>query len=241
MRIDTAAAYEEYLERFPEGQFAEQARQLAGSDPSGPAPTDEFAAFCNERVTGRYPLWKSSTYDVNAVDALELFSGEFGKFDLATIERSLLAGHPDTGAESFSRYLKLREFIDRGVRLQVQLESLADGYDEVEFEVGGSSYRWRRGETEAVPFYWTLSGRPTAALRLYRNGQRMETWTAEGTWSLFRLIEHAGERQNVGPHMIRADFGHDAVSFRIDLPAINPFGSGEAWAFRCPGGEQGNL
>jgi len=229
LNTGTRSAYESYLFLFPDGAFAEQAKSsIAGLD-SGQTVIEapEFLDFCRSTTAYRYPFEKTASADAALPDMLRLFSEREGAFSLADAERSL-------SPEQFQRFLALRKIFTQGVRIDITLAGMADAYDEVEFSASGTAYRWRKGERETVPFFWTPFGTPDAFVRLYRGGQVVQEIRMDGSWALFRLVDRA--RVNaLGPETVSAAFfGGSDASFRLTFAKrLNPFVIRDAWELQC--------
>lgn len=226
--IGTKQAYEDYLFRFPQGLFASQARTLAqASEAELAAQPMDMLSFCNETVQDRFPISQGATVDVGIANALALFSGVQGRFDLTEVRASLYPG-------DYAKYLALRRFIDGGLRIEVSLASLPEGYDEIELSASGTAYRWRRGEREKVPFFWTPYAAPEAHVRLYRNGELVDQITTIGPWALFRLFDKAWKRTLGENEFDAAFFSRQGSRFRVTFPGDrNPFSGSGMWSFRC--------
>lgn len=230
LNTGTRSAYESYLFLYPDGAFAEQARSSIAEIASAPTiiETSEFLDFCRSATEDRYPFEKNATAGAALPDMLRLFSEREGAFSLKDAERSL-------SSVQYQRYLALNKIFTQGVRIDIALTDLGEDYDMAEFSASGTAYRWRKGEQETVPFFWTPFGTPDAFVRLYRDGQVVRETKMDGSWALFRLIDGSWLR-SLGPDTLSAGFFgmKSAVEFRLTFAKrLNPFLVRDAWELQC--------
>lgn len=227
--IGTRRALESYLFLFPDGAYRSSAEGMIANLPreGDPAAQSEFLQFCQMSTEYRFPFDPSAQADVALPDALALFSSADAKFALSDARESLVL-------EEFERFLRLRQFFDQGVRLEIALVDLPAGYDEVEFAASGTSYRWRRGETDTVPFFWTPFAAPKASVRLYSNGSPVKEITKEGPWAFFRIFNAALLRRFAENEIQTEYFGRGGAIFSVVFPEeLNPFGRAGVWNLAC--------
>lgn len=297
LAVRTRQGYQSYLNRFPDGLFAEQARALLQREPatasaapqvvapatvgnpfilarrSNPASDANASAVrsmniqrayaehvlptCRSAIAERYPFSArgtdadpaalASAFGVgSALDTL-LYSrlqplidtsGPIWRWrDTPALRAQTRALNPGTPDE-FSRLSQVRDLMTEGMRFTVELVRLGTGVDEVELVLGDQSARFRAGQSQAVPFVWTLDSTASVArVTLFSGGSPISTHSESGPWAIFRLMD-AAERANAGTSALQATFREAALSASLKIVFPNssnvPFGRGGFWSFRCP-------
>lgn len=208
---------------------------------------------CQIASTDKYPFFGNSKIDVSTLDAIRVF-GPGGTVDGFATTRllSLLdtagpvwrwqeanpiaaAFNPSSAAE-MARAAQIRDMLSGGISFKVQLANLGPDVDTVEFSSGGTMYSFKAGATEAKPVMWSVQGLPEARVTLLKGGQQVQTFTGEGPWALFRVMD-ASARQNSGSNAFTATFGQGSrtAALKVTLNStFNPFSRGGVWTFRCP-------
>jgi type VI secretion system protein ImpL len=208
---------------------------------------------CQSATADRYPFVTASKDDAPVIDLLRLF-GLNGQLLAYTNQqlRPLLdttgpvwrwrtdspvaAGFDPTSAQEFQKAQQISDLISSGLTLKVDPDGFGGQVTAAELSVGGQVNRFDAGQAGERIVQWNLSGLPQAKLTLYSGATKVNEFSFDGPWALFRLMDSA-RKENAGPLAVRATFGSGAASatLRFILPDLNnPFSRGGPWSFRCP-------
>lgn len=229
-----------------------------GAEAATGAVSDVYAQTvlpaCKGAAQDRYPFFSGSANDVSVVDLQRVF-GLGGTIDSFAQQRlsALLdtsgpvwrwkEGDPVAAAldpaspDSFAKAAEIRDLVAGGLVLRVALESVTGAVDTVQFSAGDANFAFTPADKSVKQLRWSAQGgSPSASVVLMQGGKAVRTFSEEGIWALFRLMDTA-KRENAGPTTFLATFGDGtgAATLRIGLPSDrNPFSRGGVWTFRCP-------
>ncbi len=211
------------------------------------------APACRSVTENRYPFVTASANDAPVGDLLRLF-GANGQMDNFVQQRlrpltdsagpvwrwraddPVAATFDPTSAGEFQKANDIRDLLLSGVALKVEAVGFGGATTAAELSVGGTTYRFDAGQAGQRPIQWSPTALPEAHVTLFAGAQKQNSFSFEGPWALFRLMDVA-RKENAGPLAIKATFGEGAASatFRVILPGTsNPFSRGGPWSFRCP-------
>ena len=208
---------------------------------------------CQSATEDHYPFNGASQNDAAVTDMLRLF-GAGGAFDAFATQKlgSLLdragpvwrwnatdpvaATLDPLSAEAFHKADEIHDLLTAGLPLQVESAGFGGAVNAVEFSSGGTTYRFEASTVGTKPVMWSSSGLPEAHVTLFNGANVVKTFSGQGPWALFRLMDKA-KQENAGPTAFKATFGEGAAfaTLKIDLNSDrNPFRRGSLWSFRCP-------
>jgi len=214
----------------------------------------DLAPLCHAAADDRYPFNGAAQSDAAVTDMLQVF-GTGGAFDTFARDRlgALLnrvgpvwrwniddpvgALLDPLTAEAFHKAAEIRDLLSAGLPLQVEAAGFGGAVTAAELSSGGTTYRFEAGASGARSLMWSVSsGLPEAHLTLFSGTATLKTFSAQGPWALFRLMDKA-QQENAGPTAFKATFGEGAAfaTLKFNLNADrNPFRRGSLWSFRCP-------
>ncbi|MGH7023953.1 MAG: type VI secretion system membrane subunit TssM [Caulobacteraceae bacterium] len=208
---------------------------------------------CQSATQDHYPFTGASRNDASVSDMLRLF-GAGGAFDAFATQKlgglldragpvwrwnatdPVAATLDPLSAEAFHKADQIHDLLTAGLPLQVQGIGFGGAVNAVEFSSGGSTYRFEANSVGQKPVMWSVSGLPEAHVTLFNGTKTVKTFSAQGPWALFRLMDKA-KQENAGPTAFKATFGEGAAfaTLKFDLGSDrDPFRRGGLWSFRCP-------
>ena len=226
----------------------------AGANAVADAYQRSLLASCHSVTDNRYPFYAAAQNEATVVDMLRLF-GPGGQFD--SFSRDSLANLIDTGgptwrwnptdpvastlhqvsAEQLQLASQIRDLLTAGLPLKVEGAGFGGAVTAVEFSSGGATYKFEATTVGQKIVMWSPTGGiPEAHVTLYNGANAIKTFSAQGPWALFHLMDEA-KRENAGPTAVKATFGEGAAfaTLKITLPSVtNPFNRAGLWSFRCP-------
>ena len=231
----------------------DQAQISSAAGAVGTVYADNISPACRSASEQRYPFVTASANDAPVGDLLRVFgmNGQMDSF-ISTRLMSFLdtsgpiwrwraddpvaAGFDPTSAGEFQKAQDLRDLLISGLAVKVESAGFGGAVTSAELAAGGQTYRFEPGQAGQRAVQWSPSALPEAHVTLFSGTQAVKTFSFEGPWALFRLMD-AARKENAGPTALRATFGDGAsyVTFRVVLPSDkNPFSRGGLWSFRCP-------
>ena len=215
---------------------------------------------CKGVAQDHYPFFGGATQDASVPDTMRVF-GMGGTLDGFAQQRltplldtagpvwrwkagdAITATLDPQSPEEFAKASQIRDLLVGGLPLKVSVAAFGSAVSSAEFAAAGTTYKFSRTAVDEKPLLWSASGGvPQATVVLYATGaggaadQELQRFSAEGPWSLFKLVDQA-TKENAGAQAIKATFGEGpkSVTFLIKLPSEkNPFSRGGVWSFRCP-------
>ncbi|HEY5288984.1 MAG TPA: ImcF-related family protein, partial [Caulobacteraceae bacterium] len=208
---------------------------------------------CQTATENRYPFNGGSQNDAAVTDMLRLF-GAGGAFDAFASQKlgtlldragpvwrwnatdPMAATLDPLSAEAFHKADEIHDLLTAGLPLQVEGAGFGGAVNAVEFSSGGTIYRFEHSTVGAKPVMWSASGLPEAHVTLYNGATAVKTFSGQGPWALFRLMD-AAKQENAGPTAFKATFGEGAAfaTLKFNLNSDrDPFRRGSLWSFRCP-------
>ena len=209
---------------------------------------------CRSVSDDRYPFFGASANEATIADMLRVFglNGQFDSFMRDNLGALLDTAGPvwrwsatsqvaatldPVSAEQFHRAAQIRDLLTAGLPLKVESAGFGGAVTAVEFSAGGTTYKFDPTAVGSKPVMWSpTGGLPEAHVTLFSGDKQLKSFTAQGPWALFHLMDSA-RKENAGPMTIKATFGEGAAfaTLKITLPSeTNPFSRGGVWSFRCP-------
>jgi type VI secretion system protein ImpL len=226
----------------------------------------EVGEFCNQAITGRYPVDRRSARDATQADFALVF-GPGGKID--SLVKGALMPYVDTNARptwrfkpqldgpplgtdvgtlpQFQRAAAIRETFFPGgatspaIRLEFKPIEMDPGLTQFILDVDGQQIKYAHGPQIATPIQWP-GPRGSSQVRVQispPSATGNSGMTTEGPWALFRMFDRVRIEPGNSPERFRANFdvdGRKAV-FEVTTSSVrNPFILRELTEFSCPSG-----
>jgi len=222
--------------------------------------SSDVAAYCTRALGDRYPLSKASPEDANLSDFAQYFGPQglvnkfFDKYLTPFVDTSVRPWRPLTGGEQvkvsssalkhFEAAARVREafFVGGSAAPRVSFEirplKLHKSASQVLFELGDQKLVYRHGPTRAQQMQWPAPDGGNRARISFTalSGARTVNVSAEGPWSLFRLLDQATVEQAGASDRFRVTFVVRGLTAEFELRATsvtNPFRRGAIEGFQC--------
>jgi type VI secretion system protein ImpL len=212
--------------------------------------------LCQKAVAGRYPLVAAAKTEVGIDDFNSVFraGGDLDTFFKTNLQSlvdtsgsrwklregadKIAAISPDTVTQ-FQYADAIRQAFFRGspyAGFVADLVYVSPDVGRATLEYDGEVYKLGSGQSNMVKLRWP-GQRPAQPARLYLGWSSGTTGlTAEGTWSLFRLMDRASFGEGTERVRLAFDIDGKKLDFELRLSSVyNPFRIKEMRAFRCPG------
>jgi type VI secretion system protein ImpL len=244
-------------------QNSAQVSQILVRQNLGQEVRSQVGEFCQQAITGRYPIDRRSARDVTQADFAQLF-GPGGRID--QLFQQKLAPYVDTttrpwrfravegtplGTDSgslpqFQRAAAIREtFFPAGATPSLRLDfkplEMDPSISQFTLDVDGQVVRYAHGPAIPTAVQWP-GPRGSSQVRVQLIPPSVSGASGlvkEGPWALFRLFDTVRIESTGAPERFRATFdidGRKAV-FEVTASSVrNPFRLNELAEFSCPAG-----
>ncbi len=222
--------------------------------------SSDIAPYCASALGSRYPLSKNSPDDANLSDFAQYFGPQglvdkfFDKYLAPFVDTSVRPWRPLSGSGQvkvsasalahFEAAARVREAFFAGgnaaprVTFEVRPLKLHKAASQVVLEIGAQKLIYRHGPTRMQRMQWPApdgGNRARIAFTALAGGRTINA-SAEGPWSLFRLLDKARVEQAGASDRFRVDFDVQGLSVEFELRATsvtNPFRPGAIDGFQC--------